>query len=51
MGLEYQPGSVQLREVAAFLDRCGKSGIAAEQLHISREFELDAMRCEPASAA
>jgi L-ascorbate metabolism protein UlaG (beta-lactamase superfamily) len=51
MGLEYQPGSVQLGEVAAFLDRCDKSGIAAEQLHISKELELAAQGCEPASAA
>ncbi len=51
MGLEYQPGSVQLAEVAAFLERCAKGGISAEQLHISKELELAAKACEPASAA
>ncbi len=40
MGLEYSADSVQLREVRAFLDRCGQGGIAAQSLFISHELLL-----------
>jgi L-ascorbate metabolism protein UlaG (beta-lactamase superfamily) len=37
MGLEYQPGSIQLTQARNFIDRCRDSGVAVEHLHISRE--------------
>jgi hypothetical protein len=40
MGLQYTPESVQLREAAAFIDRCRAAGMTAEQLYISRELVL-----------
>ena len=37
MGLEYQPGSVQLTQARNFVERCEGAGVKVEQLHISRE--------------
>jgi L-ascorbate metabolism protein UlaG (beta-lactamase superfamily) len=37
MGLEYQPGSIQLAQASNFIDRCRDSGVTVEHLHISRE--------------
>lgn len=37
MGLEYTPDSIQLKEVAQFLDRCRDAGIDAENLFMSKE--------------
>jgi hypothetical protein len=37
MGLEYTADSVQMKEVAALLDRCAQDAIPAEHLYISRE--------------
>jgi L-ascorbate metabolism protein UlaG (beta-lactamase superfamily) len=40
MGLEYTPDSIQLKEVAALLARCQAAGQAAENLFISKQWEL-----------
>lgn len=40
MGLAYSPDSVQLTEVRALLERCKDAGIPAENLYLSREFQL-----------
>jgi L-ascorbate metabolism protein UlaG (beta-lactamase superfamily) len=40
MGLNYEPDSIQLREVSALLERCRRAGINAENLYISREWLL-----------
>jgi hypothetical protein len=40
MGLQYTPESIQLKEVAAFLQRCRDAQIAAESLFMSRELEF-----------
>jgi hypothetical protein len=37
MGLEYQPGSIQLTQASNFIDRCRDSDVTVEHLHISRE--------------
>jgi L-ascorbate metabolism protein UlaG (beta-lactamase superfamily) len=40
MGLQYTSDSIQLKEVASFLERCRQAQIAAESLYISREMEF-----------
>ena len=40
MGLQYTPDSVQLKEVAKFLDCCEQANIIAKHLYISEQFEL-----------
>jgi L-ascorbate metabolism protein UlaG (beta-lactamase superfamily) len=40
MGLQYTPESIQLREIASFLERCREAGIPAEQLYLRRELEF-----------
>lgn len=40
MGLEYAPDSIQLKEMGSFLERCRRSSIPAENLFVSKEFEL-----------
>ena len=37
MGLQYTPDSIQIREVAGFLERCRQQKIASENLYISKE--------------
>lgn len=37
MGLEYQPGCIQLAQTRNFFDRCREFSVEVEQLHISRE--------------
>jgi len=37
MGLQYEPGSVQLTESSKFLVQCEQAGITAERLYLSRE--------------
>jgi L-ascorbate metabolism protein UlaG (beta-lactamase superfamily) len=40
MGLQYTPDSIQLKEVAQFLERCKAAQISAESLYISKELEF-----------
>jgi L-ascorbate metabolism protein UlaG (beta-lactamase superfamily) len=40
MGLEYAADSIQLKEVAAFIEHCRRSGIPAQSLFIGYETEL-----------
>jgi L-ascorbate metabolism protein UlaG (beta-lactamase superfamily) len=40
MGLEYQPGCIQLTQARNFVDRCRESGVEIEHLNISREMSF-----------
>jgi len=39
MGLQYKPDSIQLKEVAAFLELCRDANLPAEHLYISKDLE------------